>query len=144
MLSGERAANPLIPGQTISAHGLFDDGAETGLGVFVVLRASGRKHHYEVAPLGCTDRYWSKHIGDAPSTRVKVISRHGETVMKDVDQLTRWRILAEAGKSPLLADLALLGKPGAEKAHRKWKFLADYMVSDQQAGSDPPFHGNLI
>ena len=144
VLSGDKAARPLVAGQTIVAHGLFDDGTETGPAVFVVLRLSGKHHTYDFAPLGCTDRYWSKHLGDSPSISAKLLSRHDEKVSKDVDQITRWQVLAEPGEQPLTSALTLLGKAGAEKALKKWAFLADYVRSDKQAGNDPPFHGNFL
>ena len=137
-LSGEKANHPLIAGQTIAAHGLFDDGSETGLAVFVVLRSGSGHHAYELAPLGCTDRHWGKHIGDAPSIRAKLMTRPDEKVSKDVDQITRWKVLAEPGVAPLGAELSMLGKGGADEALRKWVFLSDYVVSEPQAGNEPP------
>ena len=132
-LSGEKAANPLTAGQTICAHGLFDDGSETDLGVFVVLRCSGKHHCYDLAPLGCRDEYWAEHLKKAPSVSVKLVSRHGEKAVDGIEQLTRWRILSEPGAPPEAAEISMLGKSGADDAIRKWHFLADYVVSDQKA-----------
>ena len=56
-LSGDKASRPLAAGQTIGAHGLFDDGSDTDIAVFVVLRVTGKHHVYELAPLGCVDPY---------------------------------------------------------------------------------------
>ena len=89
------------------------------------LRSRGKHHIYELAPLGTTDRFWGKHLGDAPSIRANLVSRHDEKVSKDIDQITRWKILAEPGASPAAAELSVLGKVGAEKALKKWTFLSD-------------------
>ena len=141
-LIGDNARNPLTPGQTVIAHGLFTDGTETGAGAFVVLRASGKPHHYEFAPLGCVDRFWQKHLSTSPSVHVKLVTKEGEKVLKEVDQITRWQIVSEPGRPPTNADLTVLGKLGAEKALRTWSFLADYIIKDQQACNDPPSSGN--
>ena len=137
-LSGAKAAYPLTGGQTIAAYGLFDDGTATDVGVFVVLRCSGKNHCYDLSPLGSIDPYWGEHLGSAPSVAAKLLSRLGEKPTDGVEQLTRWRIIAEAGTPPDAAELEMLGKTGAENALKKWHFLADYVVSDVKAGNDPP------
>ena len=139
-LSGEKSSQPLKSGQTIAAHGTFDDLTETGLGVFVVLKCSSRHHTYDLAPVGCVDPYWSEHLKGKPSVTAKVKARAGEKVdsgPNGVELLTRWKIVAEPGDEPTVADLEALGKVGAEEAIKKWHFLAEYVVSDQQAGNEP-------
>ena len=137
-LSGSKAAHPLTGGQTIAAYGLFDDGSPTDVGVFVVLRCSGKNHVYDFAPLGCIDPYWGEHLGKEPSVSAKLVQRLGDKASGDMEQITPWRILAEAGTPPEAADLEILGKTGADTALKKWHFLADYVVSDVKAGNDPP------
>ena len=138
-LSGEKSSKPLKSGQTIAAHGMFDDQTETQLGFFVVLKCSSRHHVYDLVPVGCIDPYWSEHLKGKPSVIGKVRARVGEKVdsgPNGEELLTRWQILAEPGEEPTVAVLGALGKVGAEEAIRKWNFLAEYIVSDQQAGNE--------
>ena len=51
-LQGTRRSNPLKAGQTIAAHGLFEDNKPTGVGLFFVLRAH-EDAGCELAPIGC-------------------------------------------------------------------------------------------
>ena len=118
-LSGVKAANPFKAGHTIAAHGRFDDGSETELGYFVVLRCSGKHHCYELAPLGCMDAYWAEHLRERPSVKAKVMARPGEKGESTSELLTRWRVIAEPGTEPSPASLDVLGKKGAEDAIKK-------------------------
>ena len=122
-LSGDRASRPFLPGQTIAAHGTFDDRSETKLGFFVVLRESGKHHCYELAPLGCLDPYWAEHLARTPSVRAKVMARHGEKMSDNTELITRWRVVAEPGDEPPTTSLEVLGKKGLEEAKTKWLFL---------------------
>ena len=77
---GDKATYPLAAGQTIVAHGVFDDYTETDSAIFVVLRSSGKHHAYDFAPLGCVDPFWSDHLKRNPSCTGKVMTRWGEKV----------------------------------------------------------------
>ena len=133
-LVGDKASKPLKAGQTIAAHGTFDDGSETELGFFVVLRSGGKPHWYELAPLGVVDPYWADHLKGRPSVNAKVMSKPGEKVDGNSELLRRWRILAEPGVEPSLASFEVLGKDAAEDTVKKWLFLSEYVVADKQAG----------
>lgn len=135
-LTGEKASRPLSAGQTVAVHGYFDDGSHTGLAVMVVLRASGKHHHFEMAPIGCIDPYWGAHLQRSPSVSAKLISRPGEKAIGEIELITRWRVLSEAGSEPLGSDLQFLGKVGAVEAAKRWNFLSDYVVSEKEAGND--------
>ena len=132
-LTGAKAANPLAAGQTVAAYGCFDDGSETDLGIFKILRCSGKSHTYDMAPLGCVDPYWGEHLRSAPSVTAKLMTRPGEKTVEGVELLTRWRIISEAGTPPEAGELTVLGKGGAEDATKKWHFLADYVVTEAEA-----------
>ena len=137
-LDGDRAANPLKAGQTIIAHGMFEDQSETAAGYFVVLRSSAKHHTYELAPIGCLDSYWGEHLKGKPSVVAKVMARSGEKVGGTTELLTRWRVVSGPNDKPPPESLEGLGKRGADDAVKKWCFLADYVVTEAQAGNDIP------
>ena len=140
-LSGEKASQPLKAGQTIAAHGTFEDQSETELGFFVVLKCSGRHHTYDLAPVGSADEYWGEHLKGSPSVVAKVKARPGEKAEKGpngMELLTRWRIVAEPGMVPDVSVLGALGKHGADEAIKKWHFLSEYIVTDKEAGNVTP------
>ena len=137
-LDGERAANPLKAGQTIAAHGTFEDASETDIGFFVVLRASSKSHTYDLAPLGCRDPYWSGHLRDKPSVSAKIMTRPSEKVGTTTELISRWRVVAEAKEMPPPSAWEPLGKRGAEDAAKKWSFLSDYVVTEAEAGNEHP------
>ena len=139
-LGGDKSAQPLKAGQTIAAHGTFEDQTETDLGYFVVLRCSEKHHSYDLAPVGCVDPYWSEHLKGSPSVVAKVKARTGEKADSSIELLTRWRIVAEPGMVPASSALEPLGKHGAEEAIKKWHFLSEYIVSDNQARQRSPPH----
>ena len=139
-LKGEHAARPLKPGQAIAAYGTFDDETETDIGFFMVLRSSKKNHTYELAPLGCRDPYWGKHLKGAQSITAKMMCRVNEQVdTKNVELLRRWQVLAEPKEKPPPSAFEALGKKGTEEAMGKWLFLSDYIVTDYQARQRPSF-----
>ena len=64
-LTGARARQPLLAGQTIVAHGTHEDDTVTGGGIFLVLRQSSARE-YVMAPLGSTDEYWQSYLSELP------------------------------------------------------------------------------
>ena len=137
-LDGENASNPLRAGQTIAAHGMFEDGSETDIGFFVVLKASSKHHTYDLAPLGCRDPYWGGHLAGKPSVSAKIMARANEKVGSTAELISRWRVVAEPKELPSPTSLEPLGKRGAEDAAKKWSFLSDYVVTEAEAGNESP------
>jgi hypothetical protein len=130
-LSGPKAANPMVAGSTILAHGTFDSGEETGPALFVVLRTLSRGT-YLLAPLGAVDEYWGNHLAKSPQIKAKILQTPKESVPPDMELIRRWRVLAEPGAATKKEDFALLGKGGAEQALKTWRFLQDLVVSDKE------------
>ena len=83
-LGGDRARNPLTPGQMIIAHGLFDDGSATDETVFLVLRGLGN-YTYVLAPLGSLDPYWGDHLAKHPQVKAKVMRTLMDVVPGDME-----------------------------------------------------------
>ena len=132
-LSGDRALNPLVPGQTIIAHGTFDDGQETGPAGFVVLRNVGKHagmQTYLLAPIGCTDPYWGDHLSKTPQVRACVMRSLKDPVPTGAELLRRWRVVADAGKEPNRDDFSSFGKTVADAVKKKWGFLNELVVAD--------------
>ena len=129
-LSGPKAANPMVAGSTILAHGTFDSGEETGPALFVVLRSLSRGT-YHLAPLGSVDAYWGDHLAKTPQVKGKILQSAKEKVVADIELIRRWRVLAQPGSEPKKEDLSLLGKGDAEKALKTWRFLQEVVVSDK-------------
>jgi hypothetical protein len=137
-LGGEKALNPLVPGQMIIAHGTYEDKTETGPAAFLVLRGTG-KHTYLLAPLGSLDPYWGDHLAKYPQVKARMMREVSETVPKDLELLRRWRVVSEPGKVPKKDDYTALGKHVADGVVQAWKFLSELVVSDisqPQAGNE--------
>ena len=128
-LSGAKAGSPLTAGATILGHATFDGGEETGPALFVVLRTLSRGT-YMLAPLGSVDGYWGDHLGKTPQVKGKILQNTKEKALADMELIRRWRALAEPGAEPQKEDLSLLGKGGAERAMKTWRFLQDLVVAD--------------
>ena len=127
-LAGEKALNPLKAGETIIGRGTFDDGAETGPGVFVVVR-SKPNYTYVLAPLGSEDEYWSDHLRQNPTVDARIL-RGKEVPGADMELLRRWIVISPPGVAPPRSSLTMLGKKGTDEALRQWKFLADNVVAE--------------
>ena len=95
-LTGAKLAAPLNPGETIIGHGTFDDGSETGPGVFLVLKTLPNQI-YSMAPLGCDDPYWGDHLKKRRKTDVKVMKNEKEKVPATMELLRRWRVIGRPG-----------------------------------------------
>ena len=130
-LAGERALNPLRAGETIIGHGTFEDGMETGPGVFLVLRCTA-KHTYALAPLGCQDEYWSSHLSKFPQVSVRILRNLKDPVTAGNELLRRWKVIGTAGIEPDWSDVTFLGKSGVTAAQKSWAFLQDFLVADKQ------------
>ena len=71
-LTGNRALCPLTPGQTVVGHGTYDDRAETGASIFLVLRDLGH-HTYVMAPMGSLDPYWGDRLSKRPQVKAQLM-----------------------------------------------------------------------
>ena len=139
-LKGKLAKGPLKPGQTIVAHGTHEDGAETGPGVFLVLRQI-QSRQYVLAPLGSADEYWESYLSQLPTVKAVLRRNASDTMPANTEQLVRWRIVSEEGEVPKKKDYGGIGleKPMVEGLSKKWHFLKELVVSEKpppQAGND--------
>ena len=100
-LEGARRGQPVTAGQTIAAHGLFEDGEDTDVGLFFVLKTY-RDGGCDVAPLGVRNEYWQSHIPARPSCSAVFLKKHGQELSQTKEVFTKWHILAELGKPVVL------------------------------------------
>ena len=128
-LGGDKARNPWSAGDVLACHGTFEDGSETDVGVFVVVRREDKGLHV-LAPIGCSDEYWKEHLRTKHQVMAKILQEPGEKVKGDVELMRRWRILASAGSKLEKDSVAFLGRADADQAMKTWKFLVDTVVSD--------------
>ena len=143
-LAGERARSPLVAGQMIIAHGLFDDSTETGAAVFLVLRGLGN-FTYVLAPLGTEDPYWGDHLAKQPQVKARVMRAMSDVVPGDMELIQRWHLMSDPGEEPCMKDYDAFPKSMVESILPRWRFLNELVVSEKpqpQAGNDPPPNGN--
>ena len=98
-LKGAGAKSPLFAGQTIVAHGMYDDASETGPGIFLVLRQVG-SIEYVMAPLGSTDSHWESHLKSATTVKALLWKDVKDPIPNDRELLRRWQVVAAAGDEP--------------------------------------------
>ena len=133
MLTGDLRGRPMCAGQTVAAHGLFDDGTKTGVGLFFVLR-NATDGGCEVAPLGVENDYWRSHLEQRASCTAVFLKKVGQTIPVSKEMFSKWKILAEPGADVDLGEgFPWLGKLGAVAARHKIDFLRTYVVSDAAA-----------
>ena len=132
-LKGAGAKSPLFAGQTIVAHGMYDDASETGPGIFLVLRQVGSTE-YVMAPLGSTDSHWESHLKSATTVKALLWKDVKDPIPNDRELLRRWQVVAAAGDEPKKLDFMAFGKATADHVVKKWRFLSELVVSD----SPPP------
>ena len=131
-LHGDRAVNPWTGGDVIVAHGTFDDGTESGLGAFVVIRRVAPSV-YILAPVGCADPDWQEHLQEKPQIKGRVLRCVKEKIPEEMDLIRRWRKVGSTRSPPSRTDLVFLGEEKADAALQQYKFLVDLVVSDNQA-----------
>ena len=140
-LKGAQALKPLTAGQMIIAHGTYEDGSETGPGVFLILRQTGAKE-YVLSPLGSSDEYWEAYLSTAPTVKAQLWRNAKDAIPSDIELLRRWRVVSGAGEVPKKSDYVGFSKPIVEGLIRKWDFLNALVVSEKpapQAGNDHIF-----
>ena len=139
-LKGDKARAPLKAGQMIIAHGTFEDGTETGAGIFLILRQCSAKE-YKMAPFGSVDPYWEGYLAGSAHVTVMLMRQTGDAIPADKELLRRWRIVSEAGEAPKKNDYAGFPKTILDGMSKKWKFLNELVVSERpppEVGNDPP------
>ena len=139
-LTGTAAQYLLKAGQMLHGRGAFEDGSETGGGIFLVLRSLGY-HSYLMAPFGSADPYWADHLSRSTYVKVQLMRSAGEKVPSDTELLRRWRVMSEHGEEPKKADYEGFPRAILNELKAKWQFLNELVVSDVpqvQAGSDSP------
>ena len=137
-LPGAQAKHPIKAGQTIIAHGMHEDGTETGAGIFLVLRQVSSRQ-YVLAPLGSADEYWDSYFSQLPTVKAVLQRNSSDTVPAETELLARWRIVSEVGEVPRKKDYGGFEKPILEGLSKKWHFLNELVVSEKpppQAGND--------
>ena len=139
-LTGVKAQKPLAAGQMVIAHGTYEDGSETGAGIFLILRQVGARE-YVMAPLGSADPYWEAFLAETPTVKAVLLRDASDAIPSDKELFRRWRIVSEAGEAPKKKDYVGFPKPFVDGLSKKWKFLNELVVSEKpplQAGNDPP------
>ena len=137
-LKGAQALKPLAAGQMIIAHGTYEDGSETGPGVFLILRQTGAKE-YVMSPLGSSDKFWEAYLCTAPTVKAILWRSAKDAIPSDKELLRRWRIVSGAGEVPKKKDYVGFSKAIVEGLIRKWEFLNELVVSEKpapEAGND--------
>ena len=135
-LSGAAGKQPITPGQMIIAHGMHEDGTETGAGIFLVLRLVSPSQ-YVLAPMGSADEYWDSYLTQLPTVKARLQRSSSERVPTGMELLGRWRIMSEEGEVPRKKDYGGFGKPLLENLSKKWHSLKDLVVKEPaQVGND--------
>ena len=98
-LKGAGAKQPLVAGQTIVAHGTYDDSSETGPGVFLVLRQTG-DIEYLLSPLGTTDAHWESWLQKSSTVKALLWRDARDAIPTEKEHLRRWRVVTAAGEEP--------------------------------------------
>ena len=77
-----------------------------------------------MAPLGVENPYWRSHLRKRPSCTARLLKKVGETVPKDKEVFSRWKILAEPDVEVNLSkeEFKWLGKEGMDSAIRFFLF----------------------
>ena len=109
-LTGASAKQPITPGQMIIAHGMHEDGTETGPGIFLVLRHVSPSQ-YVLAPMGSADGYWESYLTQLPTVKARLQRSSSERVPIGLELLGRWRIVSEDGEVPRKKDYGGFEKP---------------------------------
>ena len=139
-LEGTKDNEPFLAGSVLVAHGRFDDSSETGAGAFAVVRGPD-KGNYVLAPLGCTDEYWGAHLKSCPQVCARLMKNWKEKPEKDMETLTRWRVVCLPGNELDPDELSFLGKAASSQAMKTWEFVRDNVVAEvrpQKDGKDLP------
>ena len=134
-LHGARSVDPWKGGDVLVAHGTFDDGDETGPGVFVVIRSLA-PHVYLLTPAGSADQYWQHYLGGKPQVKARILKHWKDKVPEDMELTRRWRVVGSKDSPPSRIDLTFLGEEEADKAIRQYGFLVDVVVADDQPTQD--------
>ena len=125
----------MTEGQTVAAHGLFDDGSNTGVGLFFVVRHA-TDAGCEVAPLGVENEYWRSHLELRHSCTAVYLKKVGQAIPASKEVFTKWKILAGPGVDfDLGEEFPWLGKVGVAAAKKQIAFLRAYVVADEAASS---------
>ena len=135
-LTGASAKLPIKAGQMIIAHGMHEDGTETGAGIFLVLRHV-TPSQYLLAPMGSADAYWESHLTQLPTVKARLQRSSGETVPTGMELLGRWRVVSEEGEVPRKKDYGGFSKPMIEGLAKKWHSLKELVAKEPaQVGND--------
>ena len=140
-LTGGRARQPLLAGQTIVAHGTHEDGSATGPGIFLVLRQSSARD-YLMAPLGSSDGYWQSYLAELPTVKAMLWRDSQEAMQEGKELLVCWRVASDVGEVPNAKDYGEFKKPLVKDLAKKWHFLNELVVSEKpppQAATVPHF-----
>ena len=113
----------------IIAHGTYEDGSETGPGVFLILRQTGAKE-YVMSPLGSSDEYWEAYLSTAPTVKA-LLWRDQRYIPSDKELLRRWSVVSGVGEAPKKSDYVGFSKPIVEGLIKTWEFLNELVVSEK-------------
>jgi hypothetical protein len=136
---GDDARVPLRAGQVILVHGIFDDGADAGEALGVVIRPGTASRSYMVKFVEAANDYWSWALFDkddsASQTYVRLMTEWAEP---DRDQsgwptewLSAWRVLAEKDKEYDLAEVDWLSN--ARGCRKSIGFIREMLSSERMA-----------
>ena len=134
-LAGQHRGQPVTAGQTIAAHGLFEDRTDTGIGIFFVLKTA-KDGSCDVAPLGARNEYWRSHLAQRASCEAVFLKKHGQELSPTKEVFTRWQILGEPGANVDFAGHDWLGKVGVDEAKKQIIFLRTYVLCDPATALD--------
>ena len=135
-LTGASAKSPIKAGQMIIAHGMHEDGTETGAGIFLVLRHVS-PGQYLLAPMGSADGYWESHLSQLPMVKARLQRSSSEKVPTGMELLGRWRVVSEGDEAPRKKDYGGFEKPIIEGLSKKWLSWKDLVDKEPaQVGND--------